>query len=375
MPLTDSALNSQALVIKNETILKANTALRVGTMLQDIIDNKINNDKISTNPALGTSNTLVPSQAAVRTYVNGRTLNDILTAGRMSTVIPYITAIEFGAPIGFGALNYDGNSTFSFMDGGPNDIFRIKDEEITIVSQAMSVDAKITSSLLSQSRTFNLPNASGTLALTSNIPATPTLQQVLTAGNVSPLEIGVGAINLGVSSFGRVAFSSDTFTFIDSLPNDIFNIKDGELNIFSNAGTIAAKITSPLLTDSRTFNLPDKNGTFAMTSDLPKRYIALISQTGTANPTVTVIKNDFSGTISVTRNAVGDYRVTNTLSEFTNNKTSACINNSTNYAVKFTGCTRLSDTIIAVATYSLAGGGIAADTLLLNDTIVIEVYP
>ena len=42
MPLTDIALNSEALVIKNETVVRANTAVRVGTMLQDIITNKIN---------------------------------------------------------------------------------------------------------------------------------------------------------------------------------------------------------------------------------------------------------------------------------------------------------------------------------------------
>jgi hypothetical protein len=99
----------------------------------------------------------------------------------------------------------------------------------------------------------------------------PTLDEVLTAGNTSNLEIGVGKINVfdaGFSTFGQVAFNADTYTFLDSLPNDIFSVKDGEINIFSNAGTIAAKIESNLLSVSRTFNLPNKNGTFAMLDDI-----------------------------------------------------------------------------------------------------------
>ena len=44
--LTDNQLTTEANVIKNETASNANTATRVGTMLNDVIDSKINNDKI-----------------------------------------------------------------------------------------------------------------------------------------------------------------------------------------------------------------------------------------------------------------------------------------------------------------------------------------
>jgi hypothetical protein len=70
MPKTDGQLNTQANVIKNETIVGANTPTRVGLMLNDIIDNKINTDKISTDVALGTSDTLLPTQNAVKTYAD-----------------------------------------------------------------------------------------------------------------------------------------------------------------------------------------------------------------------------------------------------------------------------------------------------------------
>lgn len=70
MPKTDGQLNTQANVIKNETVVGANTPTRVGLMLNDIIDNKINTDKISTDVALGTSDNLLPTQNAVKTYAD-----------------------------------------------------------------------------------------------------------------------------------------------------------------------------------------------------------------------------------------------------------------------------------------------------------------
>lgn len=68
---TDSQLIIEANIIRDETVPGQNTAVRVGTMLDDVIDSKINNDRIDNNTALGTSSTLVPSQIAVKTYVDG----------------------------------------------------------------------------------------------------------------------------------------------------------------------------------------------------------------------------------------------------------------------------------------------------------------
>jgi hypothetical protein len=75
MALTDSQLTAEALVIKNETATGANTATRVGTMLTDLIDNKINNDKISTSIYLGSSDALVPSQNAVKAYADNNKIS------------------------------------------------------------------------------------------------------------------------------------------------------------------------------------------------------------------------------------------------------------------------------------------------------------
>lgn len=139
----------------------------------------------------------------------------------------------------------------------------------------------------------------------------PTLDDVLTSGNTSNLEIGVGKLNLfdaAFSTFGQVAFNADTYTFLDSLPNDIFSVKDGELNIFSNAGTIAAKVASSSLSVSRTFNLPNKNGTFAMLDDITTGVEGVtgfgVDNTDPLNPIV----NKFTQTLNLT--ATGTNRTT-----------------------------------------------------------------
>lgn len=67
---TDTQLQTLADQIKNEVVPAANTATRVGTLFGDLVDSKLNTGSISTNTALGTSDGLVPSQNAVRTYVS-----------------------------------------------------------------------------------------------------------------------------------------------------------------------------------------------------------------------------------------------------------------------------------------------------------------
>lgn len=135
-------------------------------------------------------------------------------------------------------------------------------------------------------------------------------------------------------------------------------------------------VTTDKIADSNvtTAKIADSNVTRAKLAAtvLPKQYVALISQSSTSAPTLTIIKNDFSGTITASRNGAGDYTLTNSLAEFTANKTTAAIDNSTNYAVKFTGATRTGNTTISLATFN--SGGSAADTLLLNDILTIEVY-
>lgn len=67
---SDANLTTAANVIKNETTALANTASRVGTMLNNIIDSKINNENISTSIPTDTgSDAKVPSVEAVEEFV------------------------------------------------------------------------------------------------------------------------------------------------------------------------------------------------------------------------------------------------------------------------------------------------------------------
>lgn len=103
-----------------------------------------------------------------------------------------------------------------------------------------------------------------------------------------------------------------------------------------------------------------------------KRYVALLSQTGTDAPTATVLENTLGGTVVWTRNDVGDY--TGTLAGvFTENKT-WCIagtgfynDNATNANV-----TRASSDTISLLVSS-ANGAIIDDWS--DAAIEIRVYP
>ena len=87
---TDSQLQTLADQIKNEVTPAANTATRVGTLFGDLVDSKLNTGSISTNTALGTSDGLVPSQNAVRTYVTNVSSSIAISIASVSSSVANI---------------------------------------------------------------------------------------------------------------------------------------------------------------------------------------------------------------------------------------------------------------------------------------------
>jgi hypothetical protein len=87
----------------------------VGTMLNDVIDSKINNDRVSDSTALGNSATLVPSQNAVKTYV------DTILVGYLNDRGNYDPTITSGYPTtggsGSGGIIEQGDLFFISADG------------------------------------------------------------------------------------------------------------------------------------------------------------------------------------------------------------------------------------------------------------------
>jgi len=98
-----------------------------------------------------------------------------------------------------------------------------------------------------------------------------------------------------------------------------------------------------------------------------KVYSALISQTGTANPTVIVLENTLGGTIVWSRPTVGVYTGTLT-GAFTVNKTTI-LNSTTSNSITLSS-SNINQVVIETRTVTLGN----SDGLLTNATIEIKVY-
>lgn len=112
-------------------------------------------------------------------------------------------------------------------------------------------------------------------------------------------------------------------------------------------------------------------------SSTTKRYVALLTQAGTAAPVATVLENSLGGTVAWTRNAAGDYRGT-LAGVFTVDKTAAGV--SVDYATLNSGApvsygaARLDGNTIGVASFNITDGALG-DNLLNLAAIQILVYP
>jgi len=142
---------------------------------------------------------------------------------------------------------------------------------------------------------------------------------------------------------------------------------------------LKADLASPILTGdpkAPTATAGDNDTSIATTAFVAtatgnyKKYVALLTQTGTSAPTATVLENTLGGTVVWTRTSTGEYKGTLT-GAFTTNKTF------------------FPQPSISLASYILAAvlntneltissrntSGVSTDALLTNSTIEIRVYP
>jgi hypothetical protein len=108
---------------------------------------------------------------------------------------------------------------------------------------------------------------------------------------------------------------------------DLINLQDGEISLKSED----IKITGSLSTAAPATYLGLLSSTGRLTKRTPAQvltdiggytvYTALITQTGTAAPVATILKNTTGGTITWTRNDVGRYLATISGATYTTNKT------------------------------------------------------
>jgi hypothetical protein len=130
---------------------------------------------------------------------------------------------------------------------------------------------------------------------------------------------------------------------------------------------------------SNVYYLPDTSGTIALKSDIPvsqiapKKYIALLSQTGTNAPVATVLYNNTGASVSYVREGIGGYKAVLSSSVLTSNKTIVkiqSVRDENNYA----GIYELTNN--SVSFFTVDGTVSNADNLLgYGSFIEILIYP
>lgn len=224
---------------------------------------------------------------------------------------------------------------------------------------------------------------------------------IIPAGTIATLEAGgtfafryssgndAFAFNdVGVSSFsnpaGTCAFSVDASQAIVygypgyMITNEVFIhvASDTEYLITDNSANgfgmqYANDQSAALVTNDR--SIPDV-GTVKLIARPYKVYTALLTQSGTSDPTAIILENSLGGTVTWTRNDAGDY--TATLSGgFPADKTwiiSGLVDDGDPYNQTPLYLRRVDDNTLSAKTIVAGGGG---DGQLVNTSIEIRVYP
>jgi hypothetical protein len=122
--------------------------------------------------------------------------------------------------------------------------------------------------------TLNIPQYGGT-------PPTPTLNQVLTAGNTSIIDANIGTLGIWdvvEGAYAKISSTDNLFVIKDPLTNTLLSIEQGSLYL-NKTNSINAKVSVLNLTSNRTYYFPDATGTIALTSDLTG-YVTSVGATG-----------------------------------------------------------------------------------------------
>lgn len=102
-----------------------------------------------------------------------------------------------------------------------------------------------------------------------------------------------------------------------------------------------------------------------------KSYVALLTQTSTNAPVVTVLENTFSGALTWTYTGVGIYTVTSASNEFTSGRTAATCS-ITNYFAQNIFVLNVLPTSMELQTLSTSAAGV--NGMLTNSVVEIRVY-
>lgn len=124
-------------------------------------------------------------------------------------------------------------------------------------------------------------------------------------------------------------------------------------------------------TAQSTANTAASNATTALSRQPTKIYVALLTQTGTNAPVVTILQSTFSGALTWTYTGVGIYTVTSASNEFTSTRTAATCS-ITNYFAQNIFVLNVLPTSMELQTLSTSAAGV--NGMLTNSVVEIRVY-
>lgn len=142
------------------------------------------------------------------------------------------------------------------------------------------------------------------------------------------MSLETGYITSTFGSNGTVMSPEENRIFLYSLNGDgqtVLYGPGGDYLLSAFNGLNSVYLSADYTNNNVEIVLPNESGTLALTSDRAailgyREYVALLSQTGTGNPSAVIIRNELSGPIVWTRNYAGNYSGT-LVGAFTVNKT------------------------------------------------------
>lgn len=247
------------------------------TDLQAALNAKQNNITLTTVGSSGAA-TLIGSTLNIPNYAGGSgtsTLNQVLTAGNTSLLNAKIGELYLydTASADYGRIIYNDSSLISYDHLGNIDFrFSSTDNAFTMYNST-NKGANFIVSALTATRNYTLPNATGTIALTSDIPivSTPTLNQVLTVGNASLLDLKAGSLYSYDSinaDYGIIQFYDSGVSIKGATTNNLLFSNDDTGSVSFSNGTY-----DPILNfagvGNNVYTFQNANGTLAFLSDIP----------------------------------------------------------------------------------------------------------
>ena len=201
---------------------------------------------------------------------------------------------------------YAQDKNFMFKNADDAIIFGLE-PGFFIVYKSEDIAGTVSVNTLTNTRNFELPDNSGTIALTSDIPSVT--GYVPYTGATNSLDLGeqdfyvnkVSLYDIQNDGYSKIYSLDRDFNFKDLDENIIFSVQAGLLTL-RKTNSVAAFFDVDDLTISRGFNLPDANGTIALTSDLD-HYVPIIRQL-TINGETYDLAEDRSWTITASGKSI-----------------------------------------------------------------------